>query len=34
VTESYRYDGLGRLVGAYDNEGKKVEGYEYNYQNR
>ena len=34
VTESYRYDGLGRLVGIYDNEGKKVEGYQYNYQNR
>ena len=34
VTESYRYDGLGRLVGVYDNDGKKVEGYQYNYQNR
>jgi YD repeat-containing protein len=34
VTESYDYDGLGRLVGVYDNDGKKVEGYEYNYQNR
>ena len=34
VTESYRYDGLGRLVGIYDNAGKKVEGYQYNYQNR
>lgn len=34
VTESYCYDGLGRLVGVYDNDGKKVEGYEYNYQNR
>ena len=34
VTESYRYDSLGRLVGIYDNEGKKVEEYEYNYKNR
>ena len=34
VTESYRYDGLGRLVGVYDNEENKVEGYEYNYKNR
>lgn len=34
VTESYQYDGLGRLVGIYDNAGKKVEGYQYNYQNR
>lgn len=34
VTESYRYDGLGRLVGVYDNDEKKVEGYQYNYQNR
>ena len=34
VTESYRYDSLGRLVGVYDNDGKKVEGYQYNYQNR
>lgn len=34
VTESYRYDALGRLVAIYDNEGKKVEEYQYNYQNR
>lgn len=34
VTESYRYDGLGRLTGVYDNDGKKVEGYQYNYKNR
>ena len=34
VTESYRYDGLGRLSGVYDNDGNKVEGYQYNYQNR
>ena len=34
VTEYYRYDGLGRLTGIYDNDGKKVEGYKYNYQNR
>ena len=34
ITQSYRYDGLGRLVGVYDNDGKKVEGYEYNYQNQ
>lgn len=34
VTESYRYDGLGRLTGVYDNDGNKVEGYQYNYQNR
>ena len=24
VTESYVYDGLGRLTGVYDNEGNKV----------
>lgn len=34
VTESYRYDGLGRLTGIYDNDGNKVEGYHYNYKNR
>lgn len=34
TTESYRYDGLGRLTGVYDNEGHKVEGYQYNYKNR
>jgi len=34
VTESYVYDGLGRLTGVYDNEGNKVEGYQYNYKNR
>lgn len=34
LTESYRYDGLGRLTGVYDNDGKKVEGYQYNYKNR
>lgn len=34
VTESYRYDGLGRLTGVYDNDGNKVEGYQYNYKNR
>ena len=32
VTESYRYDGLGRLVGVFDNDGNKVEGYQYNYK--
>lgn len=34
LTESYRYDGLGRLAGVYDNDGNKVEGYQYNYKNR
>ena len=34
VTERYRYDLFGRLIGVYDNEGRKVEGYQYNYQNR
>lgn len=34
VTVNYKYDALGRLTGVYDNAGKKVEGYEYNYQNR
>lgn len=34
VTEYYRYDGLGRLTGIYDNDGNKVEGYHYNYKNR
>ena len=34
VTESYVYDALGRLTGVYDNNGNKVEGYEYNYKNR
>jgi len=34
VTESYVYDALGRLTGVYDNEGNKVEGYQYNYKNR
>lgn len=34
VTESYCYDRLGRLIGVYNNDGKKEEGYQYNYQNR
>ena len=34
VTESYEYDGLGRLVFIRDNDGNYVEHYEYNYQNR
>lgn len=34
VTESYEYDGLGRLIRVYDNERKKVEEYMYNYQNK
>lgn len=34
VTESYSYDSLGRLTGVYDNDGNKVEGYQYNYKNR
>ena len=34
ITESYTYDALGRLSGVYDNNGDKVEGYEYNYKNR
>ena len=34
ITEFYRYDGLGRLTGVYDNDGNKIEGYQYNYQNR
>ena len=34
VTESYVYDVLGRLIGVNDNNGNKVEGYEYNYKNR
>ena len=34
ISESYTYDGLGRLSGVNDNHGNKVEGYEYNYKNR
>lgn len=34
ITESYEYDGLGRLICVYDNERKKVEEYMYNYQNK
>lgn len=34
ITESYEYDGLGRLVFIRDNDGNYVEHYEYNYQNR
>lgn len=34
VTESYEYDGLGRLVFIRDNDGNYVGHYEYNYQNR
>ena len=31
VTESYEYDGLGRLTAVRDNAGHKVDGYEYRY---
>lgn len=34
VTESYEYDGLGRLTAVRDNAGHKVDGYEYRYATR
>ena len=34
VTESYEFDGLGRLTVIRDNDGNIIEQYEYKYQNR
>ena len=34
MTERFEYDGLGRLSCIYDNDGKKVEEYKYNYKNK